>query len=192
MIQNAYKVAAENGVNLAKILDLVENLNLNYDVYIMSYLNPILNFPQGLPQLLRRLGRINIKGLIIPDLPACETENIALNFPTVLFLAPNSTEKEMEIVNQKTPPFVYYIARYGTTGVKSDIPGISKIREMKRKIKSPLFVGFGISERRHIKRLWEVADGVIVGSALVEEMAKPPAKTVAVRVCRKIKGLLGV
>ena len=189
VIQNAHRVALENGVNLGKILDLLGKLNLRRGVYLMSYLNPILNFPGGLGKLEGFLKKTKIKGLIIPDLPACETGNVGLDFPTVLFLAPNSTAEEIEIVNRKKPPFVYYIARYGTTGVKKDVYGISKIRQIKRKVKRPLFVGFGISERRHVRRLWKVADGVIVGSALVKEMGGVQSK-VAGRVFQKVKNLL--
>lgn len=190
VIQEAHTIALENKTNLSKILRLLENLNLPYEVYLMSYLNPLIHFPEGTKKLAQRLKRAKVKGLIIPDLPLKEIKNIELNYPFVLFTAPNTSYEEIAIINKVSPPFVYYVARYGVTGAKKDIPFVNHIKALKKRLNIPFYVGFGISTPQQVKKVWDVADGAIVGSALVKEMAKGSPERIAQRVCRKIKYLL--
>jgi len=186
VIQKAHNIALKNKVNLELILSFILNLSLNYELYLMSYLNPVLNFPYGKKKLIELLKKCKIKGLILPDLPVEEIEKIHLNYPLVLFTAPNTTEREIELINKYNPPFVYYIARYGVTGVKKDIPFLSHIKMIKQKIKSPLYVGFGISTPQQIKQLFKIVDGVIVGSFLVKTLIEIDKKKIVSEIKKKI------
>jgi len=191
VIQIAHKVALENGVNLDKILEMVSKLKVDYDLYLMSYLNPILNYPAGKEILIRRLREIGIKGLIVPDLPLREVENVEIDFPLVPFVAPNTRESDLERIRRVSAPFVYYISRYGVTGEKEDLPFVDHMKMVKERLRLPLFVGFGISKREQVEKVWEVADGVIVGSLLVRIISETSRKEVAAKVKEKVKELIG-
>lgn len=190
-IQLAHKVALDNGVTVKKILEMLREISVDYDLHMMSYLNPIVNYPEGKEKLLSELRKVGVRGLIIPDLPLREVKNVEIDFPIVPFVAPNTKDEEIELINTVDAPFVYYISRYGVTGEREDLPFADHIRRVKEKVKLPLFVGFGISRHEQVKRVWEIADGVIVGSALVRIMAESEKKEIPRKVIRKVKELLG-
>jgi tryptophan synthase alpha chain len=157
----------------------------------MSYLNPIVNYPEGKEKLLDELKKLGVKGLIIPDLPLREVKNVDIAYPIVPFVAPNTKDEEIELINSVQAPFVYYISRYGVTGEREDLPFADHIKKMKERIKLPLFVGFGISRHEQVEKVWEIADGVIVGSALVRIMEESPKDEIPKKVVEKVKELLG-
>ncbi|MBN1898893.1 MAG: tryptophan synthase subunit alpha [Spirochaetes bacterium] len=190
VIQKAYTQALKKKINLKLIFQMLERLDLPYDLYLMSYLNPILNYGEGLSKLKVHLKKAKVKGLILPDLPLVEINNIQLQYPVVLFVAPNTTFKEIPLINKIRPPFVYYIARYGVTGTRNDLAYMDHVIKLRNRIKSPLYVGFGISTPAHVKKVWSSADGVIVGSALVKEMDKVKPAQMPKAVVKKIQNLL--
>ncbi|PLV58728.1 tryptophan synthase subunit alpha [Thermotoga sp. KOL6] len=191
VIQNAHKVALDNGINLKKILEMLRRIPVRYDLYIMSYLNPLVNYPEGKEKLLGELKSLDVKGLIIPDLPLREVKNVDIDFPIVPFVAPNTKDEEIELINSVRAPFVYYISRYGVTGEREDLPFADHIKKVKKKVRLPLFVGFGISKYEQVRKIWEIADGVIVGSALVRIMEESEKEEIPQKIVKKIKELLG-
>lgn len=190
VIQMAHQSALKQGVNLDAILDMIESLSLSYDLYLMSYLNPLMNYPYGTRSLERRLKKAGVRGLIIPDLPFKEMAGFSLIYPKIIFIAPNTPDKDITMVNKACPPFVYYVARYGVTGTHKDLPFMDRLKELKGKIKAPFYVGFGVSTAQQVKALNRVADGVIVGSLLVKEIASGPIGRSAERVAGKVKMLI--
>lgn len=192
VIQSAYNSALKKNINLFKILSAIKGLRLPYELFIMSYLNPIICYPFGKKRLKKELEEARIKALIIPDLPVNEISNIDLNYPMVLFVAPNTTEDEIKIINRYKPPFVYYIARYGVTGEKKDLPYINHIKKLKRLIDSPLYVGFGISTAQQVKKVWDISDGAIVGSAIVKEMKPNSHANLIKKIKLKIDSLIPI
>ncbi len=190
VIQLAHSIALKNKINLEKILSMLKRISVPYKIFLMSYLNPLLNYPYGIKKLISELKEAKVEGLIIPDLPLKEVPNISLRYPFVLFVAPNTTEREIRLINKLNPPFVYYIARYGVTGERKDLPFINHIKKVKSLLKAPLYVGFGISSHRQVKTIWNIADGVIVGSALVKEIQNNPTEIAAERVKQKVNQLV--
>jgi len=176
IIQHAHKSALDNGVNLKNILEMLRKVKVDYDLYIMSYLNPIINYPEGKNRLLEKLEKIGIKGLIIPDLPLREVKNIEIDYPIIPFVAPNTRNEELEKIDKMEAPFIYYISRYGVTGERKTLPFLNHLKKVKLTVSSPVFVGFGISEKEQVKKIWRIADGVIVGSALVKVIKESPRK----------------
>lgn len=174
VIQEAYSIALKNHVTTEKVLDMLRCLRLPYDTYLMSYLNPLFRYRGGLSRLRRHLERCNVKGLVIPDLPLRERGSLDFGFPLVAFIAPNTPPSAIPVINRISPPFVYYIARYGVTGTHSDIPYGNHIKAVKQKLVVPLYVGFGISTPQQVRKVWSIADGVIVGSALIKGIGKTP------------------
>ncbi len=191
VIQLAHSVALRNGVTMKKILEMLSEISVDYDLYLMSYLNPIVNYPEGKEKLLDELKKLGVKGLIIPDLPLREVKNVDIAYPIVPFVAPNTKDEEIDLINSVQAPFVYYISRYGVTGEREDLPFADHIKRVKERIKLPLFVGFGISRHEQVEKVWEIADGVIVGSALVRIMEENPKDEIPRKVVEKVKELLG-
>ncbi|ACM22729.1 MULTISPECIES: tryptophan synthase subunit alpha [Thermotoga] len=191
VIQLAHSVALRNGVTMKKILEMLREISVDYELYLMSYLNPIVNYPEGKDRLLDELRRLGVKGLIIPDLPLREVKNIEISFPIVPFVAPNTRDEDLEAINTIRAPFVYYISRYGVTGEREDLPFAEHIKKVKKKIALPLFVGFGISRHEQVRKVWEIADGVIVGSALVRIMEESKRQEIPQKVVARVKELIG-
>jgi len=178
VIQLAHSVALRNGVTMKKILEMLREISVDYELYLMSY-------------LLDELRRLGVKGLIIPDLPLREVKNIEISFPIVPFVAPNTRDEDLEAINTIRAPFVYYISRYGVTGEREDLPFAEHIKKVKKKIALPLFVGFGISRHEQVRKVWEIADGVIVGSALVRIMEESKRQEIPQKVVARVKELIG-
>jgi len=192
VIQMAHKESLDNNTTLEEIIYILSDLSLNYELYIMSYLNPIIHYPYGLKKLLREFNRIGVQGLIIPDLPLKEIHNVRIDYPIVPFVAPNTKGEELDRINKIAPPFVYYISRYGVTGACDDLPFVEHMKKVKQKVKAPLFIGFGISTLQQVRAAWKIADGVVVGSALVKIMGETPRPHVATRIRLKIEELMGL
>ncbi len=188
VIQKAYTESLKNRTNLKKILIMINGLKLSYDIYLMGYLNSIINYPEDF----KKLREARIKGFIIPDLPVKEVKSINLKLPLILFTAPNTNDEEIRMINKLSPPFVYYVARYGVTGVQKSLPYLTHIREIKKKIQAPLYVGFGLSTNEQIKKVWQFADGAIVGSAIVKIIENSNKKYIVKNVVKKVKSLLAI
>ncbi|NOG41990.1 MAG: tryptophan synthase subunit alpha [Planctomycetes bacterium] len=117
--------------------------------------------------------------LTIPDLPVEEDAkmfNVAKmnDFKIVCFVAPTTTDERMALITQKTQGFLYYIAVVGITGVRDRLPEdvVLNINKLKKITNTPVAVGFGVSTAEHAKMVGKIADGVIVGSAIMREIEK--------------------
>ncbi len=183
-IQHAHHVALTKGVKSDDVLTLLERLGPykeKADFYIMAYLNSIMNAPGGMDTFLKKAKDFEVKGLIIPDLPFSEVKRgrIKIDFPLVLFATPDTGEAYIKEYPLYKPPFIYYIARYGTTGERDSLPEdlTDKLVIMKKLINIPIYIGFGISKPEHVKTLYKVVDGVIVGSHLIRLIIKNEEKT---------------
>lgn len=140
----------------------------------MTYYNPVLNF--GLETFCRSCRNVGISGLIIPDLPpdeGQELETITLNnnLDLIYFLAPTSTTARISEVASRARGFIYMVSLTGVTGARNTLPPelesfVKRVR--KKAVKVPLCVGFGISTPEQARRVAAVADGVIVGSRLIQ------------------------
>lgn len=192
VIQTAHAIALKNGVTLERVLNMISKIKVRYGIYVMSYLNVLLRFPSGVNELVRRLHNLGVQGLIIPDLPLKEMDNVQIDFPLVPFVAPNTKDEEIRRINEMEAPFVYYISRFGVTGTRRDLPFLDHIEKVKKTVNKPLYVGFGISRPEQVKAVWKVADGVIVGSALVKIMEKFPASEIPSQIEKAIEELLEV
>ena len=175
VIQRATHVALQQGMTVARCLELIQNLRqrgVSVPLVLMGYYNPILAY--GEEALCRACYEADANGLIVPDLPpeegkeleeACRKYGLAL----VYLLAPTSTPERIRLVSQHSQGFVYLVSVAGTTGPRGRLPRdlsafVSRAREATDK---PLAVGFGISTPEQAGQVAALADGVIVGSALV-------------------------
>ncbi|MGB9698892.1 MAG: tryptophan synthase subunit alpha [Thermodesulfobacteriota bacterium] len=183
-IQRAAQKALSQGVNLAKILKWAEELQgVPIPLVLMSYFNPI--FCYGLRKFAHDCRRLGISGVIIPDLPPEEArawvrEARAAKVDTIFLTSPTSPEERIKKIVRLSRGFIYHVSLTGTTGAREQLapniwPVIEKIRKESQK---PVAVGFGISTPAHAKEIKAIADGVIMGSALIKiiEEAKNKAE----------------
>jgi tryptophan synthase alpha chain len=193
-IQNSSYNALLNGINLTKILKTVEEIRQQSEVGIvlMSYLNPILAF--GPDIFLKKAQQAGVDGIIIPDMPVDEIDFIkdkvsANNLDLILLAAPTSTRERLEKIASNSSGFIYCVSVTGVTGIrKSDyiekdtITFLDTIRSIS---KIPTALGFGISEKGQIQKLWAHTDGFIIGSALIKTLEKAADKSQALENAQK-------
>lgn len=177
IIQEASKAALENKINLSEILTLVGRIRRLTDIPIalMTYYNPIFCF--GEQRFAEKAGLTGVDGIIIPDLPPEEAGSFIRyakknQLDTIFFLAPTTDRERINLVSHISTGFIYYVSLTGVTGARRNLPGdlIDNLRTIKKITFKPVCVGFGISSVQQVRQLYRVADGVIVGSAIVEKI----------------------
>jgi len=179
-IQAATQKALENGTTLKDCLAMVRNLRqqgVDTPALLMGYVNPLLAY--GLKQFVADAGSGGVDGLIVPDLPpeeADELESLCAEhgLALVYLLAPTSTPERIRLITQKSQGFIYLVSLTGVTGARSDLPpGLSDfVARVRAQTDTPLAVGFGIGSGPQARTVAQLADGVIVGSALVKRAAE--------------------
>lgn len=172
-IQSSSQRALERGVSVASILEAIGKCKVSAPIVTMGYYNPVLRYGlQGFVEASRAAGA---SGTIISDLVPDESDswceaNSRAGTETIFLVAPTSTDARIQEVAKRTTGFVYVVSRTGVTGAENQVPPdvrglVSRVRSLTDK---PICVGFGISTPEHVKMVCEVADGAVVGSALVK------------------------
>ncbi len=179
-IQAAGQRALKAGTRPGDVLDLVARLRRECDVplLVMTYLNPML--ATGVQPFADRASAAGVDGIIVPDLSLEESPEVrevldAAQIDLVQLVAPSTMEARARAIGAASRGFVYVVARYGTTGVRSDLPEDlhGRIAALHRATSLPLAVGFGVSTPDHVRTLAAAgADGVVVGSAIVRKAAE--------------------
>lgn len=179
-IQLAGQRALNSGQNLKKTLQMVEDFRSKNNVtpiIIMGYYNPIYSY--GVDKFLSKAKLVGVDGLIIVDLPPEEdnelcipAKNIGLNF--IRLATPTTDAKRLPAVLKNTSGFVYYVSINGITGVANASSGsvAPEVSRIKNETELPVVVGFGIKTPVAALEMAKVADGVVVGSAVVEKIAQ--------------------
>jgi tryptophan synthase alpha chain len=180
IIQRASQRALQGGTTLRKILQTVSELRHDVDVplVLMTYYNPVLRY--GEEAFVADALDAGVDGIIVPDLPPEEGQSLMeLTTDTpleMIFLAaPTSTSARLALISEASRGFIYYVSRLGTTGVRDQLA--DDLRIMLEKVRAstskPIAVGVGVSTPEHVRLVAELADGVVVGSAilkLIEEL----------------------
>ncbi len=178
-IQAASFRALQKGVTLKKILATVKKIRTSSQIPIalMSYYNPIFHF--GIEKFVAAAQDAGVDGLIIPDLPVDEAGDLCrfakrANIATIFFLAPTTAQERMPAIMKAATGFIYFVSIAGVTGAKKAVPAdiARQIRLAQAMTKKPICVGFGVSTPEQVKAMGRIADGVIVGSAIVKEIEK--------------------
>ena len=177
-IQAASHRALLKGITLRKIFSSVNALRKVTDIPIafMTYYNPVLRY--GIQDFVKSCEKAGVDGVIIPDLPFEEASDLAKyskrsGLATIFLVAPTSTKARISNIVKNSTGFIYYVSLTGVTGARSKLPAevASNVRLIKSLTKKPVAVGFGISNSRQARDISKVADGVIVGSAIVKIIA---------------------
>jgi len=175
IIQRASQRALQGGTTLRKILQTVSELRHDIDVplVLMTYYNPVLRY--GEEAFVADALDAGVDGIIVPDLPPEEGQrlmDLTTDTPLdMIFLAaPTSTSARLALISEASQGFIYYVSRLGTTGVRDQLAG--DLRMMLEKVRAstskPIAVGVGVSTPEHVRLVAELADGVVVGSAILK------------------------
>ncbi|MDD2239858.1 MAG: tryptophan synthase subunit alpha [Kiritimatiellae bacterium] len=182
VIQAASQRALKAGMTLTKTLDLAARLRKEVDTPIMlfGYYNPL--FKYGLERLAKEASAAGVDGLLVVDLPPEEAGPlkaalVGTDLQLVFLVAPTTRPDRVQMIAQETGGFLYLITRAGTTGEGGlDVEVIRKhAAEVKAVSPLPVCLGFGIRNGQDAQKLAPMADGIIVGSALVNVIAHAPA-----------------
>jgi tryptophan synthase alpha chain len=183
-IQRASYHALQQGVTPKLCLKVAKKLRAKIDIPLvfMTYFNPIFNY--GLDTFCRDCAQAGVNGLIIPDLPpeeGTELENASLKhgLDLIYLLAPTSTDERIAKVAARSRGFIYLVSMTGVTGSRDNLPQEleSFASRVRQRTSQPLCVGFGISTAEQAQRVAKVADGVIVGSKLIQLLEEKDAQT---------------
>jgi tryptophan synthase alpha chain len=196
-IQKASFQALQNGVTPETCLEVARQLRAKTDVPLvfMTYYNPVFSY--GLKEFVAECARSGIDGLIVPDLPPEEGTELqaitqAAGLDLIYLLAPNSSEERIRLVAERSRGFIYLVSVTGVTGAREDLPAnlaafVAKVRKV---ASQPLCVGFGISTPEQARRVAGLADGIIVGSRLIQLMAEDESLTAAQRLVIELRRAL--
>jgi tryptophan synthase alpha chain len=180
VIQAAATRALKGGTRLAHVLEMAQSATrkLRSPIILFTYYNPILNL--GVQQFLKQVAASGIKGLVVPDLPLEEADDLLQQADTqgievTLLVTPNSSKERIEAIARQSRGFIYLVSVTGVTGVRSELQ--TRVKDVLTEIRSvtdkPIAVGFGISTPEQARQVkdWG-ADAVIVGSAFVQRLAE--------------------
>ncbi|MBV9501754.1 MAG: tryptophan synthase subunit alpha [Acidobacteriaceae bacterium] len=179
VIQRASERALQAGTTVPKLLTIVRQVRQHSEIPIIlfSYLNPLLRY--GFERLARDTADAGIDGVLLTDLSveeAAEPVNRLREYclDTVFLAAPTSTERRLQLVAEHSSAFVYLVSRTGVTGEQVSLSQAAAplVNRMRRLTSLPLAVGFGISTPEQVAQVAEIADGVVVGTAIVRRIEK--------------------
>lgn len=176
-IQKASFHALKNGVTPTICMEVARELSrkVSIPLVFMTYFNPVFNY--GLERFCDDCVNSGVDGLIIPDLPPDEGSELEAisrrrNIDLVYLLSPTSTKRRINLVADKSRGFIYLVSVTGVTGARNSLPADLQafVARVKQVAEQPLCVGFGISTPEQARQVADVADGVIVGSRIVQFM----------------------
>lgn len=185
VIQRASDRALRAGMTMRKVLAIVREVRRSSEIPILlfSYLNPLLRY--GFDALAKDSSEAGVDGVLMTDLCIEEAEDAvrrvrAQGLDTIFLAAPTSTEGRLRRVAEQSSGFIYLVSRTGITGEQASLSSsaASLTQKMKSLTKLPIAVGFGISTPEQVREVGAIADGVVVGSAIVrfiEEHSADPA-----------------
>jgi tryptophan synthase alpha chain len=189
VIQQAFTEALARGTRVADVFRAVRDARAHVALPLVAMVSFSIVYRAGVERFLREARDAGFDGMIIPDLPPPQTGGVcdatrAAGLDTVMLVAPTTPAARRADIVTRCSGFVYYLSVSGTTGERNELPQdvIENVNELRGIGDCPVCVGFGIGRPEHVRMLKGVADGAIVGSALVRRMIlhrSEPAETVA-------------
>jgi tryptophan synthase alpha chain len=177
--QLAAERALAAGMTQEKVFQLVREIRQFSEVPVVLYTYYNLVFSQGLDAFVERAVAAGVDGILTLDLPPEEAGELdaacsKAGLKTVYIVAPTSPDARIELICRSATGFIYYVSQEGVTGERDQIAGnlAEKLAQIRVHTTGPVVVGFGISRAEHVRAVAAVADGVVVGSALVNCIAR--------------------
>jgi len=177
VIQNASTISLEKGTNVSKIFNIVKKIRKETDIplVLMTYTNILHHM--GYQKFIKNAKKVGIDGFILPDMSIEESKDYLKaaknNSDTIFLISPNTSKTRIEKIAKASTGFLYLVAVFGTTGVKTGIKNytLKAIKNVKKQTKGkiPIGIGFGVSTPEDVKKYIKAgADAVIVGSAYLK------------------------
>ena len=198
VIQEASQEALKKKTHLVDILKIIKTARkkVSIPICLMTYYNPIFCFPDK--QFIAKAQESGVDGVIIPDLPPEEGKDFikAANkagIDTICFISPTSGVERIKSISKVAKGFIYYVSLTGVTGARRALPQDMRgnINLIKRHTAKPVCVGFGVSTSFQAREVNKVADGVIIGSAIVKKIKENISRPDLVkRVSNFVRGLM--
>jgi tryptophan synthase alpha chain len=190
VIQASYTRALDNGIKLADILASVgrwtrePGTKLGSEVPLVSMISYSIVYRHGPARYVAEAKEAGFSGAVIPDLPAEEADELARlaaehEFALIELVTPTTSPERAARIVAASTGFIYYVSVAGITGERNQLPPelAGQLERLRRQTRLPICVGFGISRPEQVRMLAPVADGVIVGSALVRRLAEAEGKS---------------
>lgn len=184
VIAASYHRALERGVKLAHIFQTIRTLRAETAsaplavVPLVAMVSYAIIHRRGTERFLREASSAGFDGLIVPDLPIEEADELmqratALDLRLIQLITPTTPRERAARIAQSTTGFIYYVSVAGITGERKSLPAdiAANVAWLRTQTSLPICIGFGISRPEHVRELAHVADGLIVGSALVRRLA---------------------
>ena len=174
VIQRSSHVALEGGMTVAGTLQLIRDARLPVPVIAFSYLNPVMAY--GLERFTADARAAGVSGLLLTDLPAGEDPAVeqtvrAGGLDLIRLIAPTTVDRRLHDAVAGAGGFIYLISRLGVTGARTQLNGAEALVQRVREATSlPIALGFGLATAEQARAVARLADGVVVGSALVERL----------------------
>ncbi len=197
IIQHSSEVALRNGMTLHVLFEQLIDLRkrVNIPVFLMGYVNPVLQY--GVDNFCKSCKAVGVDGVIVPDLPMYEYEERYQNtfdengLSNVFLVTPQTSEERIREIDALSTGFIYLLSSSATTGKNLSVSEnteayFSRIRAMK--LKTPVVIGFGISDHDTFIRATDHADGAIVGSAFVKLLGETDYHGKIPSFIRQLKG----
>lgn len=198
VIQNASTISLENGTNIVKFFSLVKKIRKETDIplILMTYTNIL--YHKGYEKFILEAKKAGIDGFILPDMSIEESKEYlqaAKNKADTIFLiSPNTSKTRIQKISKVSSGFLYLVAVFGTTGVKTGIKKytLDAIKQVKKQTKGkiPIGIGFGVSTPEDVRKYIKAgADAVIVGSAYLKLIEKTPQNQLESKIISFTKSL---
>ena len=178
VIQESSKTALQNGMTLKLLLSQLEGIRKEVEmpIILMGYFNPVMQY--GIEKFLQKCQEIEIDGLIIPDLPFdlflrdYKEMFSKYNLHNINLITPSTSDNRIKQIDDNSTNFIYVVSSASTTGTKQADGNVLKTMfDRLQDLKSPTLIGFGISDKTTFNNACEYANGAIIGSAFVKNIA---------------------
>jgi tryptophan synthase alpha chain len=172
----ASEQALAHGMHVQELFDVLAAERAHPPVVLMTYVNPVLAY--GPERFLRAARAVGVEGLLLTDVPVEEGEGLRraaadAGLGVVQLVAPTTSAARVERIAAAATGFVYCVARAGTTGARAELAGVARatVARVRAATTRPVVVGFGVATPQQARAVCEFADGVVVGSALLDFVA---------------------
>jgi len=176
-IQRSTQAALEQGMSVGRVLEQVQRAALRIPVVLMTYVNPVFSY--GTERFLADAAAAGVSGLLLTDLPAgadpaLERQVAESDLAFIRLIAPTTPDERLALAVRNASGFLYLISRLGVTGAQDGLPADleTQVARVRARSTLPVAVGFGIGTPAQARATARLADGVVVGSALVEALGK--------------------
>jgi tryptophan synthase alpha chain len=178
VIQQSGSVALQNGMTIGVLLEQLKDVrkNIHVPIILMGYMNPVLQY--GFEKFCAAAASVGIDGLILPDLPIYEFENIystilkKYNLDFIFLVTPETSEQRIKKIDELSAGFIYAVSSSSTTGNNKPIEDqkeyFKKLQQMN--LRNPILVGFGIKDKKTFESACAFTNGAIIGSAYIKAL----------------------